>query len=170
MKAFGIAGYSGSGKTTLIEQVIPRLVRLGYRVSVIKHAHHDFDIDHPGKDSWRHREAGASEVLVTGGRRWALMHELRGAAEPTLLEQLARLSPCDIVIVEGFKKEPMPRLEVHRRGAGSPALWETDDNIVAIATDEPLATDIPQFALDDYDGIAHFVAAHVGLAAAAVPH
>jgi molybdopterin-guanine dinucleotide biosynthesis protein B len=163
MKVFGIAGYSGSGKTTLLENLIPRAVARGLRVSVIKHAHHDFDVDHPGKDSWRHRHAGATEVLVGSGHRWALMHELRGAPEPALTEQLARLSPCDLVLVEGFKHEPMPKLEVHRRGHRDGTLWETDDNIVAVATDEALATDLPQFALEDYDGILAFILGAVGL-------
>ncbi len=170
MKAFGIAGYSGSGKTTLMEQLIPRLVARGIRVSVIKHSHHDFDVDRPGKDSFRHRQAGASEVLVGSGIRWALMHELRGAPEPGIAEHLARLSPCDLVLVEGFKREPLPRLEVHRRGAREGCLWESDDNIVAVATDEALATDLPQFALEDYEGIIGFILRHVGLADGPVPH
>ena len=111
---FGFAGFSGSGKTTLIERVIPLLVARGVRVALIKHAHHDFDIDKPGKDSHRHREAGATEVLVSGGKRWALMHELRDETEPGLADLMAHLSPCDLVLVEGFKHDPVPKLEVHR--------------------------------------------------------
>src|SRR5918994_6629869 len=112
MKVIGIAGYSGSGKTTLIEKVIPVLVRAGLRVSLIKHAHHEFDIDQPGKDSYRHRHAGCAEVLITSSRRWALIHELRGAPEPLLSEQVKHLSPCDLLLVEGYKREPIPKLEV----------------------------------------------------------
>src|SRR5229473_750240 len=114
MKIFGFAGWSGSGKTTLIEKLIPRFVQRGLRVSLIKHAHHTFDVDQPGKDSWRHRHAGAAEVLVTSSRRWVLMHELRGAQEPAFEQQLERLSPCDLLLVEGFKFVAIPKLEVWR--------------------------------------------------------
>ncbi len=157
MQILGFAGYSGSGKTTLIEKVVPILVEAGLRVSLIKHAHHEFDVDHPGKDSWRHREAGCTEVLVSSGRRWALMHELRGEAEPTLVEQLGRLSPCDLVIVEGWKHDPIPRIEVHRAGADRPLLHPSDPHVVAVATDEPLETALPQFHLDDAPAVAWFV-------------
>lgn len=165
MKVFGIAGYSGSGKTTLVERLIPALRARGLRVSVLKHAHHDFDIDHVGKDSWRHRQAGATEVLVTSPQRWAVVHELRGAPEPTLDEHLARLSACDLVLVEGFKQAPIPKLEVHRLAAGKPSLWSTDGDIVAIATDAPITSGRPQFALDAIEAIADFVVAHLGLPA-----
>src|SRR4051812_9260176 len=134
MKVIGIAGFSGSGKTTLIEKLIPLFVREGLRVSLIKHAHHEFDVDQPGKDSWRHRQAGCSEVIVSSSRRWALLHELRGAAEPTLQEQMKHLSRCDLVIVEGFKSEPIPKIEVHRAASGAPLLHPADDNVVAVAT------------------------------------
>src|SRR6478609_6431107 len=120
MRVIGIAGFSGSGKTTLIEKMIPVLVRAGLRVSLVKHAHHEFDVDQPGKDSHRHRHAGCTEVLVSSSNRWALMHELRGAAEPGLQEQLKHLAACDLVIVEGYKAEPIPKLEIHRRAAGTP--------------------------------------------------
>jgi molybdopterin-guanine dinucleotide biosynthesis protein B len=163
MKVFGIAGYSGSGKTTLIEQLIPRLVMEGFRVSVIKHAHHGFDVDQPGKDSHRHREAGAFEVLVTSPSRWVLMHELRGRPEPALEEQLERLSPCDLVLIEGFKKQDFPKLEVHRKATGKPLLYPTDRRVVAVATDEPLDTPLPQFRLDDYEAICGFIMDHTGL-------
>ncbi len=163
MKIFGFAGYSGSGKTTMIEQIIPRLVLEGVRVSLIKHAHHDFDIDRPGKDSYRHREAGATEVLVSSGSRWVLMRELRGEPEPTLAEQLRRFSPCDLVIVEGFKKEPYPKIEIHRQATGKPLLYPDDPTVVAVATDEALPTALPQFGLEDYDAIAAFVLEHTGL-------
>jgi len=165
MKVFGFAGMSGSGKTTLIEQIIPRLVMEGLRVSVVKHAHHDFDIDRPGKDSWRHREAGATEVMITAGHRWVLMHELRGGPEPELPEHLRRLSPCDLVLVEGFKRQPIPKLEIHRRAAGKPLLHPDDPHIVAVATDELLDTALPQFGLEDYDLIAAFIMGHLGLGA-----
>jgi len=163
VKVIGIAGYSGSGKTTLIEKMIPLLVREGLRVSLIKHAHHEFDVDQPGKDSHRHRHAGCSEVLVSSSKRWALMHELRGAAEPSLQEQLKKLSPCDLVLVEGYKAEPIPKLEVHRRDAGTPLLHVADEHVVAVATDEPLQTRLPQLALDDAEGVARFIIRFLGL-------
>src|SRR5215213_8245313 len=131
MKIIGIAGFSGSGKTTLIEKVVPLLVAEGLRVSLIKHAHHEFDVDQPGKDSYRHRHAGASEVLVSSSKRWALMHELRGASEPTLEEQLKQLSPCDLVLVEGYKTAPIPKVEVHRRANTTPLLYPDDEHVVA---------------------------------------
>ena len=118
MKVFGFAGYSGSGKTTLIENIIPVLVKRGLRVSLVKHAHHAFDVDQPGKDSYRHRQAGASEVMLTSARRWILMHENTDQPEPELPEQLGRMSPCDIVLIEGFKKQPIPKLEIHQPVAG----------------------------------------------------
>jgi len=163
MKVIGIAGYSGSGKTTLIEKLVPLLVGAGLRVSLVKHAHHEFDIDQPGKDSYRHRHAGCTEVLVGSSRRWALMHELRGAAEPTLSEQLRRLAPCDLVIVEGYKSEPIDKVEVHRRDAGAPLLHPDDPHVIAVATDEPLATGLPQLGLDDVEGVARFILEHLGL-------
>ncbi len=168
MKIIAIAGYSGSGKTTLIEKLIPCLVMEGFRVSLIKHAHHEFDIDQPGKDSHRLRAAGAGEVLISSSNRWALMHELRGAAEPSLDEQLKHLSPCDVVIVEGWKHHVMPKIEVHRKLAEKPLLFPDDASVVAIVTDETLATDKPQFALDDAEGVARFIIAHLGLRKAAI--
>lgn len=163
MKIFGFAGWSGSGKTTLVEKLIPRLVARGLRVSLIKHAHHAFEVDYPGKDSWRHRQAGCTEVLVSSAQRWALMHELRGAPEPTLQEQLARLGPCDLVIVEGWKFDPIPRIEVHRSGADArrPLLFPSDPHVIAVATDEPLDTRLPQFGLDDAAAVAQFIRAFV---------
>lgn len=149
MKVFGIAGYSGSGKTTLIEKLLLELSARCVRVSVIKHAHHGFDIDRPGKDSFRHREAGASEVMITSGSRWALLHELREDPEPTLSEYLKRFSPCDLVLVEGFKNEAVPKLEVHRSANGKAPLFPDNPHVLAIATDDVLATDRPVFALSD---------------------
>ena len=163
MKIIGFAGYSGSGKTTLIEKVIPILVREGLRVSLIKHAHHEFDVDQAGKDSFRHRHAGASEVLVSSSTRWALMHELRGAAEPKLQDQLKHLSPCDLVIVEGYKSEAIPKVEVHRRTGHTPLLYPEDPNVVAVATDEPLDTTLPQIDANDAEAVARFVIQHLGL-------
>ncbi len=164
MRVFGFAGWSGSGKTTLIEKLVPRLVGRGLRVSLIKHAHHDFDIDQPGKDSYRHREAGCTEVLISSGRRWALMHELRDEAELTLDAALTRLSPSDLVLVEGYKTAPLPKLEVWRSVVGKPLLHPLDPHIAALATDDPTflageAAGLPVFGLDDYDGIATFILA-----------
>lgn len=156
-KVFGFAGYSGSGKTTLIEQLIPRFVLAGIKVSLIKHAHHVFDIDKPGKDSYRHREAGASEVLVTSDQRWVLMHELRGAPEPSLEQQIARFSPCDLVLVEGFKRAAIPKLEIHRPSFGRPLLFSEDSNIVAVASDAPVNTALPLLDLNNPDEIAQFI-------------
>ena len=163
MKIIGIAGYSGSGKTTLIEKVIPVLVREGLRVSLIKHAHHEFDVDQAGKDSHRHRHAGCTEVLVSSSKRWALMHELRGAVEPSLQDQLKRLSACDLVIVEGFKAEPIPKIEVHRRAGHTPLLYPEDPHVIAIATDEPLDTSLPQLDVDDPEAMSRFIIQHLGL-------
>lgn len=157
MRVFGFAGYSGSGKTTLIENVIPVLIGRGLSVSLVKHAHHAFDVDLPGKDSYRHRQAGAGEVMLTSGKRWILMHENVDQPEPELPEQLRRMSLCDIVLIEGFKKQPIPKLEIHRKAHGVPFLFGDDPHIVGIATDEELDTDLPQFRLDDYAALAAFV-------------
>ena len=157
MKIFGFAGWSGSGKTTLIEQLIPRFVARGLRVSLIKHAHHKFDVDQPGKDSYRHREAGCSEVLVSSGNRWVLMHELRGASEPTLEDLLARLSPCDLVLVEGYKAHPIPKLEIWRKDNAKPFLHPDDPHIIAVAADAPCETNLPVFGLNDHDRIAEMI-------------
>lgn len=159
MRIFGLAGWSGSGKTTLVARLIPELTGRGLTVSTIKHAHHAFDVDSPGKDSYRHREAGAHEVLVSSANRWALMHEHRGAPEPSLEELLRRLSPVDLVIVEGFKREPHPKLEVYRSEVGKPALQPDDPHIVGIATDRPAALDapVPVLDLEDIAGIAELV-------------
>jgi len=164
MKIFGFAGWSGSGKTTLIEKLIPRFTAHGLRVSLIKHAHHRFDVDQPGKDSYRHRHAGCTEVLVSSSRRWALMHELHGREEPRLDDHLRRMSPCDLLLVEGYKREPIPKLEVYRASVGEAMLHAEDSNIVAIASDQRLETALPQFQLDDVDGISGFVLRHIGLA------
>ncbi|MCX7175263.1 MAG: molybdopterin-guanine dinucleotide biosynthesis protein B [Proteobacteria bacterium] len=163
MKVFGFAGYSGAGKTTLIEQLIPRFVMEGLRVSLIKHAHHDFDLDRPGKDSYRHREAGATEVFLVSRQRWVLMHELRGQPEPSLDEQLAHMSPCDLVLVEGFKNTAIPKMEVHRQANGKPLIYPENVHIVALASDCRQESPLPWLALDDVDGIAAFILHHQGL-------
>lgn len=163
MKVFGIAGWSGSGKTTLLEKLIPALTARGLKVAVIKHAHHGFDIDKPGKDSYRHREAGACEVLLSCNDRWALMHERRDEAEPTLGELLGHLSPCDLVLIEGFKQEPVPKLEVYRPAHGKPPLFGERDDIVGIATDGEVQTSLPVLPLNDIAAIADFVINTPGL-------
>jgi molybdopterin-guanine dinucleotide biosynthesis adapter protein len=163
VKVFGFAGWSGSGKTTLIEKLIPRFTGAGLRVSLIKHAHHTFDVDQPGKDSYRHRHAGAAEVLVTSSRRWVLMHELRGAHEPSFDDQVKRMSPCDLLIVEGFKFAPIPKLEVWRAGTGEPLLHPNDPHIVAVASDTKVPTRLPQLDLNDDAAVAAFIVSHLGL-------
>jgi len=159
VRVFGFAGWSGSGKTTLIEALVPRLTERGLRVSLVKHAHHGFDVDQPGKDSHRHRMAGCAEVLVTSAARWALIHELRGAPELALAEAIGRLSPCDLVLVEGWKRAAIPKLEVCRATLGKPLLHPGDPNIVGVATDAPtgLSTRLPVFDLQNAGGIATFV-------------
>ncbi len=163
MKTIGFAGWSGSGKTMLIERLMPRFAKCGLRVSLIKHAHHTFDVDQPGKDSFRHRQAGAAEVLVTSSRRWVLMHELRGEREPTFEEQAARLSPCDLLIVEGFKFVAIPKIEVWRAATGEAMLHPKDRDIVAVATDAKVEARVPVLDLNDPDAVAAFVVSHLGL-------
>ena len=164
MKIFGFAGWSGSGKTTLIEKLIPRFVGSGLRVSLIKHAHHTFDVDTPGKDSWRHREAGASEILVTSSRRWVLMHELRGAHEPSFDEQVKHIAPCDLLLVEGFKFAPIPKLEVWRKETGEALLHPNDPHIVAVATDAKIESKLPVLPLNDDAAVADFILRFLKLA------
>ncbi len=155
MRVIGLAGWSGAGKTTLLTRLIPELNRRGVGVSTIKHAHHAFDLDTPGKDSWEHRQAGAAEVLISSARRWALLHELRDEPELALPELLARLSPVDLVIVEGFKRDPHAKLEVHRAANGKPPLHPDDPSIVAIASDVAFPeAGRPVLALDDIAAIA----------------
>jgi molybdopterin-guanine dinucleotide biosynthesis protein B len=154
MRIIGLAGWRGSGKTTLLARVIHVLVRRGLKVSTVKHAHHGFDVDIPGKDSHTHRQAGASEVFVSSARRWAHIHELRGEGEPELKEVLARLAPVDLVIVEGYKRHPHPKLEVYRAAVGKPLLHPEDDWIVAVASDAPMpGSRVPVLALDDIEKI-----------------
>ncbi len=160
MKLLGIAGWSGSGKTTLIEAMLPRLAAMGLTVSTIKHTHHDFDTDQPGKDSWRHREAGAREVLLVGGRRMALLAEFRGAEPPPLESLVARLAPVDLVLIEGFRAMAIPKLEVYRPGLGKPPLWPDDPHIMAVASDAlPLASQRAELNLNGLDQVAAWIAA-----------
>jgi molybdopterin-guanine dinucleotide biosynthesis adapter protein len=164
MRIFGLAGWSGSGKTTLLIKLIPELIARGVTVSTIKHAHHEFDIDKPGKDSWLHRQAGASEVMVASSRRFALMHELRDAPEPSLDTLVARMGPVDLVLVEGFKAHAHPKLEVHRPSVGKPFLYPEDAHIVAIACDTTLTAPLPVLPLDAVAVIADFILRESGLA------
>ena len=157
MKVIGLAGWSGAGKTTLLAGVIPHLRAKGLRVSVIKHAHHAFDVDVPGKDSWIHRQSGATEVLVSSTRRWALMHELRSASEPRLPELLAKMSPVDLVVVEGFKREPHRKIEVYRAANGKPLLFPDDSGIVGIAADTTVVTTLPVAHLDDVEAVSEMM-------------
>src|SRR4051794_26784331 len=159
MKVIGIAGWSGAGKTTLLARVIPCLAARGLRVSTVKHAHHAFDVDQPGKDSHTHRAAGATEVLVSSANRWALMHELRGETEWALGALLAKLSPVDLVLVEGFKREAHPKLEVYRAAVGKPLLHPADEHIVAIASDGAVEASVPVISLDDVDAVADILLA-----------
>ena len=157
MKVFGFAGWSGSGKTTLVKAVIPALVGRGLTVSTIKHTHHNFDIDKPGKDSYVHREAGAHEVVITGASRWALLHENRDEPEPTIEQMLDRMAPVDLVIIEGFKSYPHPKMEVYRPEVGKSMVLETEPSIVAVASTAALDIDVPLYALDDVEGICDFI-------------
>ena len=138
MRIIGLAGWSGAGKTTLVAKLIPSILARGLKVSTVKHAHHAFDVDQPGKDSYAHRMAGATEVLVASARRFALMHELRGEDEPPLSALLAKLAPVDLVIIEGYKRDPHPKLEVFRADVGKPLIHPDDPHVVAIASDVPL--------------------------------
>jgi molybdopterin-guanine dinucleotide biosynthesis adapter protein len=161
MRVFGLVGWSGSGKTTLMTRLIPELAGRGIRVSTVKHAHHSFDVDQPGKDSFLHRTAGAVEVMVASANRWALMHEHRGAPESQLETLVRAMTPVDLLMIEGFKHHRHPRLEVHRPSVGKPLICREDPTVLAVASDEPIATlPVPRLELDDIRGIADFVLAH----------
>ncbi|TBW38771.1 molybdopterin-guanine dinucleotide biosynthesis protein B [Siculibacillus lacustris] len=165
MKIFGLVGRSGSGKTTLMVALLPALIRRGLTVSTVKHAHHGFDLDRPGKDSFRHREAGAGEVMLVAGDRWALMHEIRDGVEPPLEELIARLAPVDLVLIEGFHTHAHPTIEIHRPSEGHDLMWRENSDIVAVASDQPLiGVGVPVLDLDDVEAIADFVCRRVGLA------
>lgn len=157
MRVIGLSGWSGAGKTTLLARVIPHLIAEGLTVSTIKHAHHNFDLDVPGKDSWIHRQAGATEVLISSGRRWALMHELRGAPELRFTELLPKMSRVDLLIVEGFKAGSHPKIEVHRAANGKPLMFQDDPAIVGLAADIPVSTVLPHVHLDDTPAIARMM-------------
>lgn len=158
MRLIGLAGWSGSGKTTLLAKLLPVLIARGRSVSTLKHAHHEFDIDKPGKDSHTHRLAGAREVLISSARRWALMHELRTEPELSLQELLTHLSPVDLVVVEGYKTQTHPKLEVHRASVGKPLLYPNDPHIVAVASDtRPPSLSLPFADLNDVEAIADLV-------------
>ena len=162
MRVLGFTGGSGAGKTTLLEKLIPELVGRGLRVSIIKHAHHGFDMDTPGKDSWRHREAGASEVLISGGNRWALLHECRDVPEPGFEDHLKRLSVCDWVLIEGYRRENCPRIEVWRGSLNRPHIYPDDPRVIAVASDVPLPTcPLPVLPLNDAQAIADFMIANI---------
>ncbi|MBT3791028.1 MAG: molybdopterin-guanine dinucleotide biosynthesis protein B [Alphaproteobacteria bacterium] len=164
MKIFGIAGWSGSGKTTLLVRLIPELTARGLKVSTIKHAHHGFDFDKPGKDSWEHRTAGATEVMITSDNRWALMRELRDEAEPTLAECAAHMSDVDLLLVEGFKHESHDKIEVSREATGKALLQPDDPHIVAVASDAGLPeVSVPVIHIDDIKSIANFILDYTGL-------
>lgn len=163
MRLLGFAGYSGSGKTTLLEAVIAILTAQGLRIAVIKHAHHDFEIDKPGKDSHRHRTAGAQEVLIASKFRWALVHELRQETEPSLHELCAQLSPCDLVLVEGYKYAAISKLEVQRLAAGHPDLFPHDPHIIAVVTDRSDSLPLPKLYINAPQEVATFILQHFGL-------
>ena len=160
----GITGWSGSGKTALMIRLIPELTARGFRAATVKHAHHEFDIDKPGKDSYEHRAAGATEVVVSSARRWAIVHENRDEAEPTLERILATMSPADIVLVEGYKNETHPKIEVHRPAIGTELICRTNDSIVAVAADAAISgLNVPALDLNDAGAVADFVADYCGL-------
>jgi molybdopterin-guanine dinucleotide biosynthesis protein MobB len=165
-RVFGIAGWKNSGKTGLAVRLVEEFTRRGYRISTVKHAHHDFDIDRVGADSYRHRQAGAHEVALVSGTRFAIMHEVRGAPEPSFDDILGRLASCDLVLVEGYKREPVPKIEARRSEAAQhDPLSPSDPHIVAIAADHPVEdTPLPVFDLDDTAAIADFIAMVTGLA------
>jgi molybdopterin-guanine dinucleotide biosynthesis protein B len=169
MKKFGLAGWSGSGKTRLMMRLLPELIGRGYSVSTIKHAHHNFDIDKPGKDSFEHRRAGASEVMISSEKRWALMHEHRTALQPNAEALIAEMTPVDLILIEGFKDDTHPKLEICRARSEKPLLYLNDPNIVAIATEKPLETNLPQLDIEDILSIADFIESYCALRRPAVP-
>ncbi|MEL7464200.1 MAG: molybdopterin-guanine dinucleotide biosynthesis protein B [Pseudomonadota bacterium] len=167
MKVYGVTGWKNAGKTTLMERLVAEITSRGYSVSTLKHAHHAFDVDQPGKDSYRHRAAGATEVLIASGARWALMHELREAEEPPLADLLAKLAPVDLVLVEGYKREAHPKIEAHRADTGAPLIALEEPSVRAVATNDPVEVSIPVIPLDDAPAIADFILADLGMKARA---
>lgn len=163
-KVIGVAGFKNSGKTTLVEKLVTELTRRGHRISTVKHAHHSFDIDHEGRDSFRHRKAGAAEVAVVSRSRWAIIHESRDEAEPSLEDILAKLAPCDLVIVEGYKRDSHHKIEVRNLGLDHPQLAGEDPTVVAIAANGPVSpAPVPAFDRDDVGALASFIQQHMGL-------
>ena len=168
MKTFGLMGWSGSGKTTLMVGLLPVITERGFTVSTIKHAHHSVEVDRPGKDSWEHRAAGATEVLLTSTRRWALMHENRNQPEPSVDELVARMTPVDLLLIEGFKKHEHAKIEVYRPALGKPPLCREDASVVAVASDVGVGgLQIPELDLNDIPAIAGFILTYCGLASEA---
>ena len=163
MRVYGVTGWKNAGKTGLMERLVMEITGRGLRVSTVKHAHHSFDVDHPGRDSHRHRMAGASQVMLSSGTRWALMSELRGADEPPLADLLARLDPVDLVLIEGYKRDTHPKVEAWRAEAGHPLIAPGDPSIRAVASDTALTLDRPVFDLNDTRGVADFILGEVGL-------
>lgn len=164
MRIYGVVGYKNAGKTGLVERLVTEITGRGFSVSTIKHAHHQFDLDRPGKDSFRHREAGAREVLLATGRRWVLMHEMRDESEPTLDELLSRLAPVDLVLIEGYKRDQHPKVEAHRAETGNPLIAHEEQTVRAVASDVPLpGLQVPVFDLDDTAAVADFILTQVGL-------
>lgn len=164
MRIFGVVGWKNSGKTGLMERLVSEITARGLKVSTVKHAHHRFDVDQPGKDSYRHREAGATEVLLVSARRWALMHEMRGEDEPPLATLLSQLADVDLVLVEGYKRDPHPKIEAHRTQTGQPLLAREDATVRAVASNAVLeGLTQPVFDLDDTTGVAEFILKEVGL-------
>ncbi|MEJ6396841.1 molybdopterin-guanine dinucleotide biosynthesis protein B [Yoonia sp. 208BN28-4] len=163
MKVFGIAGYKNAGKTGLMERLVADITQRGFSVSTLKHAHHVFDVDQPGKDSFRHRAAGAHQVVLSSAKRWAMMTELRDTAEPPLVDLLDRMSPVDLILIEGWKRDAHPKIEAHRAAAGHPLIAPDDPTIRAVASDTPLTIDRPVFDLNNTTAIADFILTEVGL-------
>ena len=163
MRIYGVVGWKNAGKTGLMERLVAEITRRGLSVSTVKHAHHTFDVDHPGKDSHRHRMAGATEVLLASRNRFALMHELRSEDEPTLEFLLTKIAPVDLVLIEGYKRDTHPKVEAHRAETGNPLIAPNDDTIRAVASDVDLELDCPVFDLNDTKSVADFILAEVGL-------
>lgn len=162
-RVIGVCGFKNSGKTTLVEKLVRHLTSLGYKISTVKHAHHDFDIDHEGRDSFRHRKAGATEVAVVSQNRFAIMHELRGSKPPSLDEILAKLSPCDLVIIEGYKRDTHDKIELRNLDLNHPLLAGSDPTVVAVAANGTVTASVPVFNRDDVAAIAAFIVQHTGL-------
>ena len=163
MNVYGIIGYKNAGKTSLVERLVTEITGRGFSVSTVKHAHHAFDLDQPGKDTFRHRQAGARQVMLSTGTRWVLMTELRGADEPDLAELLARMDPVDLVLIEGYKRDRHPKVEVHRAVTGHPLIAPGDETVRAVASDSLVSAGVPLLDLNDTGAVADFILRQVGL-------